>query len=108
MDIFNPDDQIIGYGDQTIKNLKNAVDKPLKVFWDGELDLKDSLGPKKLAREMFDSLVKRRAEVPTHKKKRKLTFIHGVEAREEMEKMSEIVKLEEKERLRKERGSCRR
>ena len=103
MDIVNSDEKIIGFGEETVGELRKATGKPLRVFWDGELDLKDRIDTKYLTRTMLDSLLKRRAEIPPHKKQRKLTLIHGVDARESISKISEIVRQEEKEKLRKER-----
>eukprot|EP01022_Parablepharisma_sp_SALTPOND_P007817 TRINITY_DN1332_c0_g1_i1.p1 TRINITY_DN1332_c0_g1~~TRINITY_DN1332_c0_g1_i1.p1 ORF type:complete len:963 (-),score=160.13 TRINITY_DN1332_c0_g1_i1:5578-8466(-) len=102
-DFVSPDEWIIGYGDETSAEIKKATEKPLRVFWDGELDLKERDDTKYLTRAMYDSLLKRKAEIPVHRKKRKLTLIHGAGARDAMANISEVVKLEEKERLRKER-----
>eukprot|EP00826_Nyctotherus_ovalis_P032587 TRINITY_DN2625_c0_g1_i4.p2 TRINITY_DN2625_c0_g1~~TRINITY_DN2625_c0_g1_i4.p2 ORF type:complete len:130 (+),score=53.83 TRINITY_DN2625_c0_g1_i4:197-586(+) len=52
---------------------------------------------------MHDLLLKRKAEIPSHRKKHKATLIHGDDARAEIERMNEVVKQEEKEKQRQER-----
>ena len=101
---FLPSDEwIIGYSDETIAQLRRALDKPLRLLWDGELDLKDRNDTKYLTRLMLDLLLKRKNEIPPHRKQRKLTLIHGAEAKDSITKIAEIVKQEEKEKLRKQR-----
>jgi len=94
---------IIGYGTDTEGQLSKAVGKPLKLLWNGILDLGNREDTKYLRRVMHDLLLKRKAEIPSHRKKHKATLIHGSDAITEIEKMDVVVKLEEKERERKER-----
>ncbi len=106
MDILEQDEWLAGYGEETVADLRTAIDRPLKVLWDGELDLKDRPDTKFLTRAIYDGLLKRKAEIPAHKRQRKLTLIHGTEGRDAMAKISEIVKQEEKEKLRKARQAA--
>ena len=100
MDVLDPDEQVIGFGPATTADLAKATAKPLRLLWDGELDLCERPDTKFLTRVLLDSLLKRRAEVPPHKRKRKLTLINGTEARDAIVAINEIVQLEEKERQR--------
>jgi len=106
-DLINQDEWIIGYSEQTIALLLEAVGKPLRLLLDGELDLKERTDTKWLTRMMYDLLLKRKAEIPSHRKKRKLTLIHGLEAKNSIISIAETIKAEEKEKARKARLAAR-
>lgn len=96
---MNPDEFLLQYGPDTMKELSHLISHSFKVFWDGSISLyKDTMSSSTNNKEFLNTLLDTRMQSDQHQEP-PVTLIHGQETEITLRETLMRIKVEQAEEL---------